>query len=68
MSDAKNYDMVLNDAVRYESALQKISALANAGGYIAGDGDLQLSFDLFAYIDTVARETVSKALSNTDKE
>lgn len=68
MSDAKTYDMVLNDAVHYEDALEKISTLAAAGGYIAGDGDLQLSFELFAYIDTVARKAISKALSNTNKE
>lgn len=68
MPDAKTYDVVLNDAVRYQSALEKISAIATAGEYIAGDGDLQLSFELFAYIDTVARKAISNALSNTDKE
>ena len=44
MPDVKTCDTVLNDAVRYEDALEKISTLAAAGGYIAGDGDLQLSF------------------------
>lgn len=68
MPDAKTYDVVLNDAVRYQSALEKISTIAAAGEYIAGDGDMRLSFQLFDYIETVASQTISKALSNTDKE
>ncbi|HBR4700828.1 hypothetical protein AAHU71_02275 [Klebsiella pneumoniae] len=68
MPDAKTYDVVLNDAVRYQSALEKISTIAAAGEYIAGDGDMHLSFQLFDYIEMVASQTISKALSNTDKE
>lgn len=68
MPDVKTCDTVLNDAVRYEDALEKISTLAAAGGYIAGDGDLQLSFELFAYIDTVARKAIYEAMGTTDKE
>lgn len=68
MPDAKDITSVSLRAAGYEDALEKISVLAAAGEYLAGDGDMQLASELFAYIETAAKKAMWQAQGNTNKE
>ena len=68
MPEAKEITPASHRAAGYEDALEKISVLAAAGEYLAGDGDMQLASELFAYIKTAAKKAMWQAQGITNKE